>query len=408
MSAGRARFGAEASNLALGIGTLAITLPISVLVARVLGPEGRGVLALLTMSSAIAALVVAGGYPDLAPAAVGGGGGVEAARVFERRLWRRVVPLAVLWGVGVGAVLWRAAVEGSASLAAAAALLVALGAAWPFYLQVGAALARVRLPAKAEAFRVGVYAMVALALVVAGWLTPLTATLAFVVSYLAGELVVRHRMGLRTARALPPAEAEALGTGAGRGGRDAVVGRLLEYAATRADVMLVGALLGARAAGLYAVAVAVSEPLLLAANAAAAPVLAQVVRAEAPAAVRAFVRSRLALALGVAGAGAIVLALLAPLVVRLAFGEAFTEAVVPMRILGGAYAIGCGVRLLRTVNIGRARLRENWWADGAAITVLVAGDLLFVPRGGLAAAAVVTTAAAACALGVLAWRGRAA
>lgn len=395
----------EAGNLGLGLATLALTFPVSILVARVLGPEGRGTYALVVMYSAIVALVAGGGYPDAAPSVVGARG-ATAAPWLERVLLRRAVAIGAGWAVLVAGVLFWRGSPGWLALGAASGAVTLLGAAWPFYLQVGAALGRVRVPAQAEAFRVAVYAAGALGLAATGWLTPVTATVAFAVSYLAGEVAVRRRLecfagggaGARTA-ADPADGADAVRML----GRTAMLGRLLEYAATRTDLLLVGALLGARAAGLYAVAIALTEPLILAANAAAAPVLAEVVRGDALRS-RRFVVSRTGASLAVAALGALVIVIAAPWFVGLAFGAEFDGAVVPLRLLAAGYVLACGVRLLRTANIGLARLRENQLADAVAIGVLVAGDLLLLPAGGLAAAAAVTVVAMLGAFAVLALR----
>ena len=168
---------------------------------------------------------------------------------------------------------------------------------------------------------------------------------------------------------------------------------ILHLVNQRADVFFVQAGHGADAVGLYTLAVSLAQIVLLASSALAVPLLPQVSAAvsEAEAATAAARTCRIFVTLALtAGAG---LAVVAPWGVPAVFGGAFSGSLPALLVLlPGMVAFGL-TNLLIAYFVGTGRHRLNLGVAVVTVAVTLLGNAFFTPRfGGLGAAGVSTGA----------------
>ncbi len=160
----------------------------------------------------------------------------------------------------------------------------------------------------------------------------------------------------------------------------------------RLDLLIIPAFLAAASVGLYAVAINITSALGLLAGSLTVFVL--------PVAARQGGRSRqvivgtLWLTIAVATGGVVALAVLAEVAITLVYGEEFASAATPLRILltGTVPGIATGVLVGGLDAINRPLAGSFAIACGAVVTLV--GLLLFLRTGGIEAAAAVSTAQA--------------
>jgi O-antigen/teichoic acid export membrane protein len=105
---------------------------------------------------------------------------------------------------------------------------------------------------------------------------------------------------------------------------------------------------------------------------------------------------------GVAGAtAAVVLALTAGVVIPALYGNSFTGAVTPARILAAGLALEAVAAVITAFLYGAGRPGLNSWAMGAGLAVSVALDLLLIPHLEAVGAAIASAVAYATASLVL-------
>jgi O-antigen/teichoic acid export membrane protein len=185
----------------------------------------------------------------------------------------------------------------------------------------------------------------------------------------------------------------------------------LELVSFRADTLLVEWIRGGVETGWYVAAYTVYTLPTLFSWAVASAYYPWITRARAS---KVGVSKASTLTLGVVTlyglAAALLFVLLAPLLVRIAFGDAFEPAVTPLRILALSIPFVAANRMGLMELKGAGRIRAAAVACFAATLVSIAGNLLVLPRFGLAGAAwvnlvtEVVTLAAVAFLG--AWRQR--
>lgn len=361
------------------------------ILARALGPAGRGTIAFITVTALVAARV----------AGLGLG---EATAVFAaRRPEARPVLLA-------NAVVF---MLGSALLAAALACgaLVALGDARPsgvgtpeLAVLVGATLAtalgeagyafllgcgRVRRLALITATASWVHPLLLLAVWSTAGLTVLRAALAWTAAEGIRSLAFLRQSGrgLRLSRPDPGLLVEAV-----RFGTRAWVGSLARFLNFRTDQILLGLMASEAALGVYAVAVNASEVLLYLPAATATALLPVAARTEpglrTEQALRAF-RSA-ALVTAVAGLAA---ALLGPLLLPVIFGASFEESVTPfLWLLPGALGFAAMV-VFSNALVAASSPGLSSVGPLVSLVVGVALDLVLIPRYGASGAASAASAA---------------
>ncbi len=180
------------------------------------------------------------------------------------------------------------------------------------------------------------------------------------------------------AAAMSPAPRALLGYGL-----PAHAGNVADVATFRVDSLILGALVGARELGMYAVAVNVAEMLLYLPTAIASVLLPMSsARADDRLVARSFM-----LALVTTALGAAVVFAVAPVIIPLVFGDAFEAAIGPLRILAFAM-IGMALRKVVAAELAARRLQRRAAAVAIATFALVMVlDLLLIPRFGASGAA---------------------
>lgn len=182
-------------------------------------------------------------------------------------------------------------------------------------------------------------------------------------------------------------------------GREAVafgakshVGGVLATGSYRMDQWILGAVAGSRELGLYSVAVAWFEGLFLLPMAIASVARPDLVRsggAEAGRKVAALFRSTLAVTVVLV----VALVLLAPVLCAGVFGESFAEAVMPLRLLAiGAFGVSAA-KLIGIALIAQQRPLLESASMGVGFVVAIALYLLLIPSLGAVGAALASTGA---------------
>jgi O-antigen/teichoic acid export membrane protein len=169
-------------------------------------------------------------------------------------------------------------------------------------------------------------------------------------------------------------------------------GQLAAYGNSYLDQAILAVAVGPRQLGLYAVAATVASVPLSFGQALAARAFGDVGRATGEERWRQAARYlRLALLVGIAASAGI--AVTGPFLVPLLFGSPFRASVVPLLILlPGTAALGMGLTAMRVLN-AVDRPGASTVAEGAGFAVTVVGLAVAVPAAGIKGAAIVSTLA---------------
>ena len=367
-----------------GIGFVA-----SVLIARALGPSGRGLYAF-----PIAFLGIVMALSHL---------GLEHANVY---LAARKVPLRDLWAAdAAGAVLvslvafalvallrvvigpaFFAGLPGSwliVTISQLPVLLVSLY--WAGLMQLAG---RLRLAVTATLVGTALQAFVVIVLATQGALTPFRILALGWLPTIATCLVLLWagaRVGIAGSRVEAPLLRRAVGFGL-----KAYVATIFTFLLFRLDQVLVEHRLGFEELGLYSLAVVLAEILWLATDPFAASVLPHQVRSAGDDGRRlGFATARLALIVAL-GAGAVAW-IVAPYAIRIAYGDAFAGAVWPFRLLLPGVAALALQRPLGPVLMTEGRLALIATMNAGALILNVALNLLLLPRIGVEGASVASS-----------------
>lgn len=382
------------SNLVARIGALIAVAVATLLVARIGGPIWVGALALLRVLPSIAGFLGTGAIPAAAPFFL-------AAGRRDRPHLRATLVWLMLAGGGVGAVGWLALTlvaggalfpELSRSLVAACAVLVVS----QIVVSTGKACCQGDDDVPGSGLVILVEEVSFLPVFGVLWALGLGNGPLIVLSLLGADIITGvwawarlARRGFRRAGLVPDlALAREIWTFGMRG----EVGSVLLLVNLRLDFLIVEAVAGPAALGIYAVASKYAELLRLPSDAVLWVLYPHFARDDhAPSATnpRATMRR-----VGVSvAAGAAPLALLSPLVIPLAYGSAFAAAVVPACIL----LVGLAGEGLAAVAVGylygRGRPGLASAATGAGVVVTVVLDVVLIPHWGVTGAAVASTLA---------------
>ena len=390
-------------NLAVRSATVVFILLLGVLTARLLGPEGRGVYALVTLYASVGVALL---------------GGMGAAAGYHISNLRRPVP-AVVADVTALALF-------AGTLALAASLVISwlvgrLGGTAPWWVVlVGAAQPGLLVSSAltwaflgADDHRNYSYAIIApsacgLALVTLALLLFPDSTRAALLGWLLAQYAVLPWLWWRGRGVWTPLPFDGVTVATLR----AIVGfslmsglaNVVSILNLRADLLLTERFLGEAAVGVYSVAVLVVEGLYFISQAVGIAIWARVGSADRAGAADLVARSlRFSLAImGVVGAA---LFLLAGLVIPLFFGGAYREAVAPLRaFIPGVVGWGMANLLAAfyTNQLGRPRTPLVIASLSLAINVLLC--LIFIPAFGIIGGALATTVAYLIAIAVeLSW-----
>lgn len=355
------------------------------ILARALGPTGRGTIAFIVVTALVAARV----------AGLGVG---EATTVFvAQRQERRGALLANAVGFMLTSAFLTAAIAcavllllgehrpagvGPAELAVLAAATMASALADAGYVFL-LGCNRLRPVALITATASWGYAFALLVLWATVGLTVFRAAIAWAAaeSVRALALLVRANRGL-VGRRLD----RALLTEAVHFGSRAWVGSLARFLNFRTDQILMGFLASEAALGVYAVAVNASEVLLYLPSVTAAALLPVAARADPEARTEQALRAFRSVAVVIAGAG-LIAALVGPLLIPLAFGDAFEASVTPfLWLLPGAFGFAATAVFSYALVAGSAPGRSSI-GPLVSLAVGIALDLVLIPRFGASGAA---------------------
>ncbi len=379
--------GAVVQLTVVRIGSVVAGFLASVLAARLIGADGLGLAGSAFTIATAGALLSSGGLNIAAIYFLGRRPG-EQGQVVARTLTLGVgaAVLAVLVVLGAGLAL-RTVVLGEADgtvLLAAAALAATI---LTFELIGGLLLGLHRRTAyivvqATEA--IGSLALTALLLLIvdrsaASYLA--AAALGYAGGALIAWVAIRRHVGPIRPDFAPAFAREALGMGL-RG----QVGNILQYLSLRLDLVLVAALLDLRAAGIYFVAVRVSEVVTQVATSASAFLFPQVAAQTERRSTRVTEQiTRLTLVTVVAGG--LILAAVAEPLLRLAFGDEFATGADAVRITLLAMLPLTLTRLIAGDLKGRGRPGLVSWAAFVGLVATVSLDLVLIPRLGIVGAA---------------------
>lgn len=382
--------GALAGTNYLGLLLGVVTGP---LIARAVGPVGRGEIAAAVVYSALAAMVMGLGLPlaighSLANRLNSRGSLLMASVRFSLFTIPVSLLLAYLVVQGPLANLTPPGRAGTALLMATAPISVFVGCLALFFVGEGA----LRGLAKVQLVPVLLLAGATVAAFVAGRLTVLVYLfLVFVSTVVAAALSWREAgSSLEPSAPLKPLLQFGL-----RG----YAGHLAVYAVVRVDQAIIGPFLGSRLLGFYAVAASIAVLPVSLARAIASRAFATL--AEAPPHERAEVISsylRMAIigsAVTCAGVAAV-----SPVLVPLLYGGVFEEAVLPLLILLPGSVALCGSVVGLTCLSSLGRPGRSTIAEMVGLAITLVGLPLVVFRYGIVGAAAISTLAYAITFGV--------
>ena len=359
----------------------------SVVGARLLGADGLGAAGIAVALATMAAIV--------------GNGGINISTIYllgqrpatGRRIVGALIPIAAAGSLLAAALLLASGavigpaigLRGRTDLFVAGAILAASIVLFEFAGAVVLGLGQTRSYVTSELVR-GVGTLVVTAVVLGALLrSDVGFVVAGTTAILAAAALNAHRivtaLGVVTPRVDPPLAKEALGIGL-RG----QIGNILQLMNLRLDQLIVPAFLSLSSAGIYLVAVRVSEALAQVGSAAASLIFPEVARQTDVRNTSLTERAVRATTVLVAVAG-LALGLLAEPFLAVAFGQPFAEGSLALRILLIAtlpLSIG---RILAGDLKGRGRPGTVSVAMGIAAVVTVGLDVLLIPRFGIAGAA---------------------
>jgi O-antigen/teichoic acid export membrane protein len=379
-------------TIATRFGLAAFTLATDVILARALGPDGKGRFALVLLSSQMVATIVSAGT-DQSLAVVAARSLADA----RRGLANALVWTAFIGGLAAIALAWLYRLPASASVGPLGGILPGLEGteiAWAAIAVVGELFFLLGLNALLGRGKVAAYSLIRLirraVLLLAALAVAAAATLDLGVALALNVAALAVSAGgilwfARRERILGgPPSAHLLGEEL-RFGAPAVVGVVAERLQFRADSFIVNAVLGSRATGIYSVTSGLAESLWYIPNALGIVMFSRAVRPGSDASVTAAVLTRTTLA--VATVVAVPTFLLGPGLVAFMYGPGFADAGIALRwILPGIVAYSIVAILSRWV-VGRGRPGIGAVILGAGLATNVIANLVLVPRFGINGAA---------------------
>ncbi len=168
------------------------------------------------------------------------------------------------------------------------------------------------------------------------------------------------------------------------------VGNLLQFFNYRLDVFLVNGYLGAGPVGIYTVSARLAELLWNLPSAVSFVIFPRAAASESKAMNR-FTPRVVAATLALTGVGGLILAAVGPWFIRLVYSDKFMGAYAPMLVLLPGVVLVGGARVLVSEIAGRGHPIYNSINAGLALVLTVVGDIILIPRMGIMGAAVAST-----------------
>jgi len=379
------------STLVTRVAVMLVALLSSVLLARLLGPEGRGVFALLLLIPSLATSLGLLGF-EQANAVYAG---------LEPRGRRTLIWQSAAVAACVGTVLAATAVvyflsgaPGFEALAAAPpALVLLLLATIPARLVVeywGAILRGMNRIQILNMFEIGGKLAPFLGVVVLVWALDLgVAGAAWSDAGASVAAVIVLGLLLRAVGAWGrPAWDSSLWRRVLTFALPVHAGTIAAYLNYRVDEFIVAAYLPIEALGLYAIAAGLAERIWIIPGSVATVLLPHLTNQRSDAGVSAAICRHVVMW---TGAACIVVFAVADPVITVLFSSSFAGAVAPLRwLLPGIFTLSIGKVLVAEL-LARERPRYTVLASGAAVVANIVGNLLLVPRIGISGAAIASS-----------------
>lgn len=373
--------------LLVGLGAGAVT-------ARLLGPAGRGELALAMLVPAVLALLCGAGTA-LANTYFAGRGTEPTALARNSFTWSLVgggagaAVAAVAVALGAGSVVAPGVDRADLALALVAVPLLLLAAQWSALLRGLQLQGAASLVAVVQAVVVGgLTVALLLAAARAGVRHALLGYLGGLVVTAAAAAWLLRRQGVRVRPGWDPA----LARSTTRFGLRGEAGNLLQLLNYRLDLVLVSGFLGAGSAGTYFVAGRVAELLWILPSAVAMVVFPRTAGASREVRDTALPRVFWATASATVAAALVLASVAEPLLVLL-FSREFAAAYLPLlALMPGVVFVGLSSVLSSELS-GRGRPGLNSLNSFAALVITVLLDLLLIPRFGVVGAAAASSVA---------------
>lgn len=349
-----------------------------VLVARLLAPDSRGLLALIVVAGTMVAILLAAGVPYWTVPKVAREGVSSAVLTVTRT--QLAIAMAITSTVGFVLLL---STTWAASLTLLGVSLTAALVGGSLLIAIPTGLRNLTAVAIGTAGGSAVYAAGLAVLLI---LDLSSLDLALAVTVLAelwvgavGWLSYRRRVLVSELRVDVEACRQAV-----KIGWPAAIGDLVTYSTSRADLFLIASLLTLRDAGIYAVALTVAEMPVLLATATARVALAHVAASDSESSVAPMSRRLVVVMLTVCTVVLIIAPFVLPWLVGTEYGRA--TVVLPI-VMGGRVLLGLWkVAAADLSTQGRNRVRAVSAAAGLAATVTI--DIALVPTIGLVGAAI--------------------
>ncbi len=170
------------------------------------------------------------------------------------------------------------------------------------------------------------------------------------------------------------------------------IGNVLQFFNYRLDVFIVNYFLGPASVGIYIVSVMVTELLWYLPNAVGFVIFPKAA-ATRPEALNAFTPRVFRITLGLTALGALGLAVIGKPLIQVIFSSAFISAYVPMLVLLPGVILLGGAKVLTNEIAGRGYPHYNSVNSGLALVLTVVLDLILIPRHGIVGAAVASSVA---------------
>jgi len=382
------------STLLAQVLSLFLTMATAAIIARVLGPSGKGLISLATLVPAMLALFLSAGISVANVYFVGSG------RLPIDRIARASTAFALAASAAGGGLVAAGALTGAfAAILPGVPLALVLVAQimLPFQLLVlawGTILqGQERIPLVNAGNLLRSVLLLAFTAAILVWPAQghLTAVVATVVSTAAqaawlGTILRRDGVPLQ-----PRWDPEALRALLGFGLRGHV-GSVLQFFNYRLDLFLVNHYLAAAAAGIYTISTRLAEILWHLPNAVGFVIFPRAA-SRAPEEMRRFTPRICAVTMALTLVGAGGLALLAGPAIRILFGAGFEGAYRPMlALLPGVVLLGGGKVLTNEIS-GRGFPHYNSWNSGISLVVTIVLCVALIPRHGILGAALASSAA---------------
>jgi O-antigen/teichoic acid export membrane protein len=380
------------TTLLARVALLGLALIMSVVMARTLGPEGRGLLALVLVLPGLAKTLGLLGF-EQANAVYAG---LEPGR--RRALVWQSAAIAVVAGGAIAA-----ASAGFLALGAPGFQALVQGPLWLYLLALstvpcaliidywGAILRGMNRIVLLNVAGVGTtVAGLVLVMALVVWLR-LDVTGAVWVEWLisVGSVVVMGALLRSVGVWGRPSFDRALWGRSARFALPAHGGTVAAYLNYRVDELIIAALLPPEQLGFYVLAVGVAERLWILPGAVATSVLPHLTSSQ-----KRDPRLAATLARHVmlwTGAACLLAFALADVLVRILYSSAFAPAVAPLRwLLPGIFTLSIGKVLVAEL-LAREKPRYTVWASGIAAVVNIVGNLILVPRMGISGAAIASS-----------------